>query len=148
MSKPKWFTDHLDTIASLLREGKTAGYIAKLYGVSRGAVVGIVYRNPTLKEIGFRSPAPFIRYVDTTGRAIIRRRLVAMHNDPEIIGLATVRKEKTLMELSSAMCRFPVWGHHEHPAEYLFCAEARTEDSSYCPAHKKLCRNHLKGAHA
>jgi hypothetical protein len=68
----------------------------------------------------------------------IEERLRDRDNGAIIIGRAIVRKERTLMELTSAQCRFPI---KDDPLEgHLFCAEAREDDSSYCAIHRKLCR--------
>ena len=137
----KWSREQIDVIAALMREGKSARQIARIVGVSHGAVSGIIFRNEKLRGIGLAHPAPLMRKPDDTARAIIRARLIDLHNGDPVIGLNTVRKERTLLELTSSQCRFPIWGHHDRPLEYLFCAEPRTDDSSYCTAHRKLCLN-------
>ena len=100
----------------------------------------------TLAVAGLGQYAPSAVSYQVSLHRAIRDRLVNMHMGEPIIGLASVRKEKTLMELTSVQCRFPIWGHAEHPVEFLFCAEARIEESSYCKAHHKLCIAQPKGA--
>jgi hypothetical protein len=57
-----------------------------------------------------------------------------------------MRKERTLIELQSWHCRFPLWGNDEdiHGKELLFCAEAQVADSSYCAVHRALCHQAVR----
>lgn len=43
----------------------------------------------------------------------------------------------TLFCLQENACRFPMWGHNETPAEYLFCGQP-TADGPYCLHHFNL----------
>jgi hypothetical protein len=47
---------------------------------------------------------------------------------------------KTLLELKASQCRWPV---DEIEGKHMFCARARCDGSSYCPAHheRSLKRN-------
>ena len=125
-----WSDADIRTVAALLREGRSASEIARLTQRSKGSIVGIVHRTPELTDIGFANLSPIM--LDAEGRKVRRP------PPPKIIGLATVRKEKTLVELTSFQCRFPI-GPTEEIGHWLFCAEVRADDSSYCAAHKKLC---------
>lgn len=52
-----WTAEAKDKVANLLREGLTAPQIGEEMGVSRNSIIGIVNRDPRLREIGFkRSP--------------------------------------------------------------------------------------------
>ena len=84
--KRAWLDADYDVCATLLREGKSAREIAAIIGRSVGAVVGMVRRTPRLAEIGFANPSPIIRL---PGGTLVARRL-----NRQIIGLATVRKER------------------------------------------------------
>ena len=135
----KWSDDQIDVVAHLLRKGLSAREIGKVVCRSNGWIVGLVHRTPRLTEIGFANPAPVMKTRKQVERDLIEERLRRQGNGEIIIGLATVRTEKTLMELTSAQCRFPVL---EDPLDgkHLFCAETREDDSSYCAIHRKLCR--------
>lgn len=143
MSRPTWSTDELLSCAELLKAGKTSKEIALALGRSKGSVVGMVQRNADLKKIGFaHSPLP----LTTSQQKIHSERLKKRDGKTIMYGRFL---GKPLMQLVSGDCRFPLWPHDAHPPvhEQLFCAQARTDDSSYCEHHRKLCRAKPKGMH-
>ncbi|WP_273792398.1 GcrA family cell cycle regulator [Brucella anthropi] len=52
-----WTEDRRRIVANLLREGMSASQISECLGVSRSAIVSVVHRDATLREIGFARSA-------------------------------------------------------------------------------------------
>lgn len=143
-----WHTNNIGKIADMLREGWTARQIGAHFGVSRNAVIGVVHRNPVLREIGFkRSPGPqniekvrAISVAATRGKSV-RGGKVSMNRlkavappieAPEPVD-APEPRNLTLMELTERTCRWPVGeatGEHQR-----FCGCEADLDRPYCDFH-------------
>lgn len=152
----KWSQHQRNQIADMLRAEKTARQIAAHFGVSRNAIIGLVSRDKTLREIGFaHSPGP-----QNTGRkrdlsiAAKRRRgfargrkealvrleaiptpsiadlLDAVPDTPGLFGAPHVAG-MDLMMLNEHRCKWPI----NDGGLFLFCGEAKKSDRPYCAFH-------------
>lgn len=65
----KWTQEQRDRVAALLADGLSASEIGKNMGATRCAVIGLVGRDPQLREIGF-ARKPCSRSTPKTGRRI------------------------------------------------------------------------------
>jgi hypothetical protein len=161
--------EELDAIAGWLNENCSAGRIAALMrargvNLTRNAIIGIVYRNKTLKRIGLKGRAP-----QQQKRSKIAGVLAAPKVKPQpkqhpmpvaIIGpnvkmqagrkpldpvrpvrAAPVaprqRKPVPLLKLKPGQCKFPVEAS-KAVGWHLFCAKPATE-GSYCSQHHEIC---------
>jgi hypothetical protein len=142
-----WHPEQLRIIANLLREGLSASGIAFVMrehegfeSVTRNAIIGVVHRHPELMEIGFRQ-RPF-----ASPRPKRQKPLSAAKGEPApiVVGRSLDRSSigaRSLTDLASWHCRFPLWPHDAQPGggERLFCAEIQAAGSSYCSVHHHLC---------
>lgn len=139
-------------------EGKSAGVVGRIIGVSRNAIIGVMHRRGWRRE-GASAPTTQLRYSRSNLSA---PRPVAAPRGPKppkapkakrtpqsdfpiirvVKGSAPdmdryVGKSPKLLEaLGAHDCRWPQ-GPVDAPA-YLFCADPKAEDSSYCPIHTRL----------
>lgn len=152
-----WTDELKDQVAAMLRKGLTASQIAaRLEGVSRNAVVGVVNRDRRLKEIGFkRSPGP-----QNTGRkrdlsiaakrrrgavrggkeALVRLEVIptpsiadlldAVPDTPGLFGAPQVAGMPLIM-LTDCRCKWPL----NDGGPFLFCGEAKQPGRPYCAYH-------------
>lgn len=146
-----WYTNNIEKIADMLREGKSASEIGAHFGVSRNAVIGLVHRNKELREIGFkRSPGPqniekvrAISVAATRGKnvrggkvSVNRLKAVAPPIEaPEPVD-APEPRNLTLMELTERTCRWPV----NDGGPFLFCGCEAGLDRPYCDFHTELAK--------
>jgi hypothetical protein len=54
-----WTGDDIENVAQLLKAKQTAAQIGAVFGVSRNAITGLVFRNPYLKSVGFDRKSGF-----------------------------------------------------------------------------------------
>ena len=124
----------------LLTKNYTASQIATAVGRSRGSVCGIVWRYPELKAIGFPTQKNNTAARKASKREQDRDRLklkMGVKDGRDMFyGRWMLPGPKTLAQLASHHCRFPVEGDG---ADMLFCAETRSTESSYCEHHRKMC---------
>jgi hypothetical protein len=131
-----WNVAERNIVASLLRQGATSTQIAAimgehkgLKGITRNSIIGLVHRDPVLREIGFK-------------KRVWKPRRAKRYDEP-VAGTVLeplMRTERTLVELASHHCRFPLWKDDaDIKSELLFCAEVKVADSSYCAVHRAIC---------
>lgn len=150
-----WTDELKDQVAAMLRKGLTASQIAaRLEGVSRNAVVGVVNRDRRLKEIGFkRSPGP-----QNTGRkrdlsiAAKRRRGAVRGGKVSLNRLSAIPMPAApvvetppcadapdplnlmLIDLTERTCKWPV----NSGGPYHFCGHEKEPGGPYCAYHAEL----------
>jgi hypothetical protein len=137
-----WNVAERRIVANLLRQGATSGQIAAIMGehkgfagISRNSIIGLVHRDPMLREIGFK-------------KRVWKPRRAKRYDEP-VPGTVLeplMRKERYLTELDSTHCRFPLWSDNADmkTVELLFCAEAKVADSSYCAVHRAICHQGVR----
>lgn len=146
-----WHTNNVEKIADMLREGKSASEIGARFGVSRNAVIGVVHRNPVLREIGFarkqgRQNIEKVRAISvaaTRGKnvrggkvSVNRLKAVAQPIEaPEPVD-APEPRNLTLMELTERTCKWPV----NDGGPFLFCGCEADFDRPYCDFHTELAK--------
>lgn len=148
----RWTDAQCDQIAGYLVAGHSASQIGSLMDVSRNAIIGLVSRNPKLKEIGFarvgnggrekgglRVAKPIKR------RNPVRKKVRAVPALVAELDLPTERVRFTaepavagipLLMFSPRRCKWPV-NDAEPNAGHLFCGEA-TNGNRYCACHMAL----------
>lgn len=139
-----WNVAERNIVANLLRQGATSNQIAAIMGehknfkgITRNSIIGLVHRDPMLREIGFK-------------KRVWKPRRAKRYDEP-VPGTVLeplMRTERTLVELASHHCRFPLWKDDEDTKgkELLFCAEAKVADSSYCAVHRAICHQGVRPA--
>lgn len=150
-----WHTNNIEKIADMLREGWTARQIGAHFAVSRNAVIGVVHRNPVLREIGFkRSPGPqniekvrAISVAATRGKSVrggtVSLNKIKAIQAPAIVELFDAVPDipgrfgaphvagMDLMMLNEHRCKWPI----NDGGPFLFCGEAKKSDRPYCAFH-------------
>jgi len=120
---------------NLWNDGKSAGEIAKLFKVSRGTVVGVIYRarmrGLDVKQKGPTKPG-LVRV-----EAKPKETKVEIVKEPVVLTVAP-QKELTVYRLQPGQCKYPT--HFSADNEQLFCGKAT--EKSYCPEHHKLCHTY------
>lgn len=145
-----WSDTDKDKIANLLQAGLSAGKIAAHFeGISRNAVIGVIYRDKRLKAIGLsgRATRPRPETPKTTKRVsptVIRRIKGPRAADkprpaPRPDLAAPVSREMLLHELDSRQCKWPTNDPPKGGA-FLFCGHQRAEKGPYCAYHQAKAR--------
>lgn len=153
-----WTEDRRRIVAKLLRDGKSASEIGTHLGVSRNAVIGIVKRDPILRDIGFersrganqrsRSVVHLRREEGIATPAFAKRRcqkkLLSSKNPPpsdattlpacHFPDTEPAPLGLTLNALSPKQCRFGV-NSPGPEEEHLFCGLPVRYGSRYCEHH-------------
>lgn len=137
---PRWTPERLDELRVLVADERklSAAQIATMLHVKRSAVIGACYRNGIQLQ-GARSgrkPGP------QRPRRSFKARTYKFKFEPvpdvpedfRLFASAVVSKNLTLEELPADLCLYP---YGEGP--YFFCGHPQQENSSYCPAHHRLC---------
>lgn len=148
----KWTDEEKDRIAGFLREGLSATQISAHFGVSRNAVIGVVDRTPSLKEIGFargsnkqREKGAMRRVVPIKRRPPVRKTVVETPSIAEELNameVATFFAEPhvaavPLLMLSPRRCKWPVNTPEPRTDGHLFCGEG-TNGNTYCAGHMAI----------
>jgi len=126
---PKASDEEINRIEELLLTKKYSGkQIGELMGRSKGSVMGIIWRTPKLKAIGFPNPPGFKKKRLPAAKKFVPEPVVQIGPRP-------------LLQLREGQCKFPMWAHNVKPAveDMLFCSDAQIANSSYCDKHYKLC---------
>ncbi len=139
-----WSDADKNRIADYLVAGLSASKIAAHFdGVSRNAVIGVIYRDKRLKAIGLtKRPPPRPKPVDT------QKRITALHTRSGMRVPPTPRKpadpapvslEMLLHELDSQQCKWPT---NDPPkgGVFRFCGHQRAEKGPYCAYHQMRAR--------
>jgi GcrA cell cycle regulator len=131
----------IELIADLLRKKWSAAQIGAQIGRTRNAVISIVHRNATLREIGF-GLKPTRRYDKAPPRARVERLA-----SPRAIPARSKWIDRTPLEQpepfklkledlpSVGACKFPIGDPRAE--DFGFCGHASGE-SVYCPFHMRL----------
>lgn len=147
-----WFEGHIDAIAQMLRDGHTASQIAPHFGATRNAVIGLVGRNPVLREIGFaRKPGEnlgckvTVSVAQTRTLATVRggkasanriRQLAAPPPLPTPV--MTFGAPHTagipLLMFNEHRCKWPI----NDGGPFIFCGETTGEGRQYCAWHASV----------
>jgi len=117
---------------NLWNEGKSASEIASVFKVSRGTVVGALYRarqrGLDVKQKGPTKPKVVEVLPEPKGKKV---EIVK-----EVVAFAIVPQEElTVYHLQPGQCKYPTVMSKD--SEQLFCGK-KTE-RSYCDEHHKLC---------
>ena len=152
----RWSQHQRNQIADMLRAEKTARQIAAHFGVSRNAIIGLVSRDKTLREIGFaHSPGPqntakkrdlSIAAKRRRGavrggkEALVRLEIIptpsiadlldAVPDTPGLFGAPQVAGMPLIM-LTDCRCKWPL----NDGGPFLFCGEAKQPGRPYCAFH-------------
>lgn len=156
----KWSQEDRDEIAHLLRKGQTATQIAARFARSRGAIIGVVSRDPMLKKIGFsRIPGEnlgiprsrkSISAVTKTGSGLrsklqvnnLAYRIARKRKPKPILAKPVPVPPQTagvsLMELGHRQCRFCINEPEKGSNAHLFCGEVTEPGKSWCAWHEQI----------
>lgn len=145
-----WSDADKNRIADYLVAGLSASKIAAHFeGVSRNAVIGVIYRDKRLKAIGFARPSGF-KPKPATPKTTVRvspnlpRRAKASRpakpfaTRPDQVAPAS--REMLLHELDRHQCKWPT---NDPPkgGVFRFCGHQRAEKGPYCAYHQmRACR--------
>lgn len=130
--KRVWSVEDDQWLAALIAEGRSGSEIAALFGTTRQAIAGRVFRNQQKGKVGFghglskpeKPPPANVLLFDTPAP---RNRL-------------RFHPLKELLDLGHHDCRYPVEHNPEAIGQYLFCARMTATGEDYCQKHNRLCR--------
>lgn len=139
MGAATWTEEQKQRIAILLVDGKSASQIGGEIGISKGAIISLVHRNPALKAIGFARPATRLtggkkqtlprkepnRLPGRRGKKVATERILYSNEPIHAAGLPLAR-------LTAHMCRFPV-NDAARGEQHLFCGSEA--EGNWCARH-------------
>lgn len=164
----KGFSDaEIEQIADLLRQGGTASSIGVALGRSRNSIVGVIFRRPSLKQIGFARPPTSMYWRSRKGQKILKiervrerehmtpeqikvveelphvdwagapQRMLDKLNEP-VPALPVPVEGVQMGDLREVHCRWPLWGNEVVPIDVKrFCGQTKAR-GSYCAKHARL----------
>jgi hypothetical protein len=164
-----WSDKEVEMVEHMLLDMKRPSEIAAVLGRTKNSVISIIWRTPRLKALPRHPPngrglpaVPWRRnpvrppkppkpekekkVVSSSTQEAAREALKARDGTPHsqeiVYGKRLMGAPRLLMNLNSWHCRFPMWSNEGHtPVEgQFYCAEMKAKDSSYCTAHRNLCR--------
>ena len=159
MDASVWTPDKKHQVAELLRQGASAGQIARqFHPTTRNAIIGVVHRDKDLRQIGFANanrgqPAlkpptkkkPSMHKPDNRIAALIKPRLVNRKPDPEPRrtkprlplppAWPIVPRHIPMIDIGICQCRFPMWDGFGAP-DFLMCGADTAIEQSYCAGHQ------------
>lgn len=132
--------DKAAAVKSFFEDGEVASKIAKRFGVTRSAVLGLMHRHRVKNRISTRSP------VAPMAKKSPRRPTVTIHK-PAIAGMTAMTGTKispwpkapgglSIAEIGTAECRFAITSHDVGKSEHRFCGAPA--DGSFCAHHTRL----------
>ncbi|MCM0751002.1 hypothetical protein DEA98_14660 [Brucella pseudogrignonensis] len=158
-----WTDERKLSVATLLREGLSAGQIGNRLGVSRNAVIGVIHRDTMLSEIGLgggvggsrqpkketssykagrmktaarRSPARQTQPAPITVMPIVDPEPVFVCEELPAISTAVEPLGLPLADISLRQCRFAV-NTAAKGEQHLFCGHPVKTGSSFCDHHHR-----------
>lgn len=155
-----WTGERKRIVANLLREGMSAAQIGAYMEISRSSVIGLVHRDPELKEIGFaRSAVRAERKEPSAPKADHRKPQLNVVEKPKLEKPAIFPERNTapmpaqsapvarpdrlqapglpLLPLSWSQCRYVV-NAADKGVQHLFCGHMVKAGSSFCNHHHSL----------
>ena len=143
MAETQWTEEKLQEVMAYLSEGKSAGQIALLTGISRNAIIGKIHRGgETIGRLnGFtarhpqrapRRPRPNLVVYRTYAAFAPESPMSVKFETPTPPPLAT-GNPCSLLDLTKDTCHWPLWGDH------------KDQNKQYCGAHshgKVYCEGH------
>lgn len=129
-----WSQEEIEKTATLLKDGKTAKQIGKLLGRSRHSVLGQVFRNAMLKEIGFKHNGNIVE-VNARKRITAARKSHAEARPIPIPTGGIPTAGQPLANLGYGQCKYSVTdpGRGE---PLLFCG--LPSEGSWCRHHRAI----------
>jgi hypothetical protein len=150
-SHVEWTADEKKAVCvAFYTDGESAGVIAKRFGRSRNAVIGVIHRNRVRYGFGMKGNASVkgapvaagerrkIRHHPprpTVPREDWRPAKVPLAKKPPVPVMAP--RNVTLLALKHGECRFAVTPHAAPADAHLFCG--LPADGTYCDHHKRIC---------
>lgn len=150
-----------DAAVTLRGEGKTTGQIAALLGVTRNAVVGLLYRRnligedapPETRKVRTRKPAPPPRPKIVKEKKAAKPVAPAPQKPASSVNVgirkysrddvtvtierATESRGFRIIELGSKQCRCATSPHDVDKRSHVFCGDVCDEGEMYCNSHRK-----------
>ena len=118
-----WTDKKIDKLKELWKQGDMAVEVAKVFGVTKNAIIGKVNRLNLAPRR--RGGSPRIKHPHESVPIVI---------EPE--------NPTSLESLTNDQCKFPLWDKHTDPK--LFCGKGRWNKSSYCKMHYD--KTHIKNS--
>ena len=114
-----WTDQKINKLKGLWEQGMIATEIAKIFGTSKGSIIGKANRlNCTPRKQG----------------GTRRKRSQNIFKElPKITPIIELENPTLLMSLTDNQCKFPLWKNSNEPQ--LFCGKERWDKSSYCKMH-------------
>lgn len=147
----EWNEARKQELIEMVNAGRSAGYIGKIFGVTRSAVCGKVNRmGMHLGGEKRNRPASVPKPKPPKRRDVLG---FAYHPNGITQGRWEANKEKQtapiakpvngkhvhILELRPQHCRWPMWSHKERSSQQ-YCAAPKIEGSPYCEAHFRKSR--------
>jgi hypothetical protein len=149
-----WSDDDKRIIAGLLRDGDSAGQIAKKFSVSRNAIIGVVHRDKRLMAIGFLNPNNVQKTLKKLAAAAApahrpENRFTAMVSggirnaalpppQSKAAPIVSTRIQPVgipMMGIGAGQCRWPLWKDGGEP-HFVMCGAITQLDRPYCDGHR------------
>lgn len=131
--------DKIVAVINLWNEGKSSNDIAKIFHVTRGTIVGVIYR-ARQRGLDVKQKAPSKPKALPPKEEVPRVEAKPKRKKMEVLGAKVMLKvvselEPTIYNLRKGQCKYPT--HFSADNEQLFCA-APTE-RVYCDKHHNIC---------
>ena len=114
-----WTDQKINKLKGLWEQGIIATEIAKIFGTSKGSIIGKANRLKCIprKQGGIRR----------------KQSQNIFKENPKITPIIELENPTLLESLTDNQCKFPLWKNSNEPQ--LFCGKERWNKSSYCKMH-------------
>lgn len=139
-----WTDEKVDLLKSLYADGLSGGQIAMALRCTRNTVIGKIHRMglPGRVSTSRLSSRPHSRSPRIPKPPVQMLVLAAPLIEPEAL-LLDEGRHVTLLEVSGAMCRWPI-GDTREP-DFHFCGHVQVKGKPYCEAHNSKAHQPMTG---
>lgn len=124
----RWTNEDKAKVAEAMAAGLTSSQIASIFNTTKGAVMGVAFRDPFLRAIGFKAPQSLRSRAEKKEKPKLFREY---HRTGDVVHPFGI-KSVPLMALNRGVCKWPV-NDAPRGVEHLFCG--LPADGPYCAHH-------------